>query len=224
MCGRYTLQQTTQDLLRRFAVQLVLFDISPRYNIAPSQKIAVIRGNGERHLEGLTWGLVPFWAKDLKKVKPMINARMETLVEKPTFKAALTRRRCLIPADGFFEWQSKGDQRQPLHIRMRDKHVFAFAGLWDEWKSPDGQSLQTCVIITVPANGWMTEIHERMPAILRPEDEIRWLDSAIRSADEILSLVGPYPAEKMEAVPVSRLVNSPGTDSPECIQPIESGG
>src|SRR4029453_16958807 len=196
MCGRYTLQQTTQDLLARFAVQLAVFEVEPRYNIAPSQEVAVVRGDGQRRLEALKWGLIPFWAKDLKKLKPMINARMETLVEKPTFKASLTRRRCLIPADGFFEWKSEGDAKVPLHIRMRDKSLFAFAGLFDQWKTPEGEVLETCTIITVPADGWITEVHERMPAILKPEDEERWLDTNIKDPAQILSMLGPYPSDK----------------------------
>lgn len=224
MCGRYTLRQTTEDLLTRFGIQLVLFEMLPRYNIAPSQTVAVVRANGERRLEGLKWGLVPFWAKDLKKTKPMINARMETLASKPSFKTCLTRRRCLVPSDGFFEWKTENDKRVPLHITMKDKRLFAFAGLWDTWKSADGQVLETCTIITVPANGWITEIHDRMPAILRREDEERWLDTAITSAADILHLLGPYPAEEMEATTVSRAVNSPRTDSPECVTPAASGG
>ncbi len=220
MCGRYTLQQSTQDLLARFAIQLAVFEVCPRYNIAPSQDIAVVRGNGERRLEALKWGLIPFWAKDLKKPKPMINARMETLAEKPTFKTALTRRRCLIPADGFFEWKSEGDARLPLHIRMRDQRLFAFAGLFDQWKAADGRVLETCTIITVPASGWITEVHERMPAILRPDDEGAWLDTGISDPARIVSMLGPYPADEMEAIPVSRAVNSPKKDSPECVQPV----
>ena len=220
MCGRYTLQQTTQDLLARFAVQLAIFEVKPRYNIAPSQEVAVVRADGQRRLEALKWGLVPFWAKDLKKLKPMINARMETLVEKPTFRAALSRRRCLIPADGFFEWKKESGTKVPLHIRMRDKSLFAFAGLFDQWKSPEGEVLETCAIITVPAGGWITEVHDRMPAILKAEDEEHWLDTNIKEPARILSMLGPYPADQMEAIVVSPAVNSPKKDSPECVQPV----
>lgn len=219
MCGRYTLRQTTKDLVARFGIELVLFETVPRYNIAPSQTVAVIRGNGERRLEGLRWGLVPFWAEDLKKTRPMINARMETLATKPTFKTCLTRRRCLIPSDGFFEWKSENDARVPLHITMKDKRLFAFAGLWDTWKSAAGEVLETCTIITVAANGWIAAVHERMPAILCREDEDRWLDASITGVPDILSLLRPYPAEQMEATPVSRAVNSSQVDSPECVAP-----
>jgi len=223
MCGRFTLHHPTDAVARRFDAQSVLFDIPPRYNIAPTQPVAVVRENSPRTLEAFQWGLVPFWAKDPEIGNRLINARAETLAEKPAFKYALTRRRCLIPADGFYEWKSEGSGKQPMHIRRKDGDLFAFAGLWEEWKSPDGAPLRTCAIITVAPNAMMAAIHDRMPAILRREHEAAWLDVSVKNVVEIMSLLQPYPDEEMEAYAVSRRVNAPTMEDPACIQPIDTG-
>lgn len=220
MCGRYTLGRSTRDILERYVIQQNLFALSPRHNIAPSQMVPVILSvDGSRVLDGLKWGLIPFWVKDLSKAKPLINARAETLAEKPSFKQALARRRCLIPADGFYEWKGEGPSRTPMHIRLRGAGLFSFAGLFEEWKAPDGDVLRTCAIITVEPNRKMSEIHNRMPAMLRQEDEDLWLNAAEKDPAQLLRVLKPYPDDEMEIYPVSRKVNSPAFDDPACIEP-----
>jgi putative SOS response-associated peptidase YedK len=220
MCGRFTLHHAGEEIAERFGVQQVLFPLEPRYNIAPSQPVAVVLEQDEgRCLDAYKWGLVPFWAKDPKIGNRMINARAETLAEKPSFRAALTRRRCLIPADGFYEWKKEGDARRPFHIRLRDGKPFAFAGLYEEWQAPDGAPLRTCAIITVEPNPLMAQVHNRMPAILDADAREAWLDPALKDAPRLQKLLTPYPEQEMEAYPVSRRVNAPTFDGPECIRP-----
>jgi putative SOS response-associated peptidase YedK len=234
MCGRFTLHHTTEEIAQRFAVQQVLFEMPPRYNIAPSQPVAaVIQQDGARRLEGLRWGLVPFWAKDPEIGNRLINARAETLAEKPAFRQALARRRCLIPADGFYEWKQEATGRQPMHIRMNDGRLFAFAGLWEEWKPPadalrdatleeslhDGV-LRTCTIVTTDPNALLATMHHRMAVILRPEDEAAWLDPSLQDVPRLLDLLRPYPDQAMEAYAISKRVNAPTFDDPVCIAPL----
>lgn len=239
MCGRYTLHHKAEDLAERFGVDLKLDEpefeaglelLRPRYNIAPSQIVPVIQisdwrsagGQGISRKEVLfcKWGLVPFWAKDPAIGNKMINAKSETLAEKPSFKNALAKRRCLIPADGFYEWQKKGKApSQPIYVRRRDGGLFAFAGLWEEWNSADGSVLTTCTIITTEPNRLISQFHHRMAVILKPEDEAVWLNLKNKPAD-VLSLLRPYETEDMEAFPVSRAVNSPSFDDASCIEPI----
>ena len=221
MCGRFTLHHSTDEVAERFAVQEVLFDLPPRYNIAPSQPVAAVTAqDGTRRLEGLRWGLVPFWAKDVTIGDRLINARAETLAEKPAFKHALMRRRCLIPADGFYEWKKEANGRHPMHLRKLGAELFAFAGLWEEWQQGDAPPLRTCTIITVPPNPLVSTIHDRMPAMLRPEDEEEWLDTSIKDRLEVLRLLQPYPDEEMEAFPVSKRVNAPGVDDQTNLEPM----
>ena len=224
MCGRFTLYHTLEEVFAHFGVQEVSFSIEQRYNIAPSQSVAVVIQDAKRRLDGYRWGLVPFWAKDPAIGNRMINARAETLAQKPSFKHTLVRQRCLIPADGFYEWKKAGTQRQPLHIRFRGGELFAFAGLWDEWSSPDGTPLRTCTIITVEPNAFMARIHNRMPAILDQTSQELWLDPSGKDISEILDSFQPPPDEDMEAYEVSMQVNPPGFDNPDCIRPLESGG
>ncbi len=220
MCGRFTLYHAPDEVAERFAVNEIL-DAEARYNIAPTQNVAVVTQNGVRHLESCHWGLIPSWAKDPAVGSRMINARAETLAEKPSFRTALARRRCLIPADGFFEWQAAPDGakggKTPTYLHRRDSSLFAFAGLWDEWYAPDGSPLRSCTIITTTPNAVAAPIHDRMPVILRPEDEAFWLDPAVTEARDLLPLLVPYPADAMEAYPVSRRVNVPVTDDPQLL-------
>ncbi len=228
MCGRYTLHHDADALAARFAAQPAL-DIEPRYNIAPTQPVAVVtnHADGGRRLEAFRWGLIPFWAKDPAIGNRMINARAETLAEKPAFKNALVRRRCLIPADGFYEWKKEARGRQPMYARVKTGDgLFAFAGLWEEWRDPaaekDAPPLRSCAIITVAPNALMAPIHDRMPAILRPDDEAAWLNTQNgRALGDILPLLAPYADDAMEAFAVSRLVNAPANDDPECIEPLD---
>jgi putative SOS response-associated peptidase YedK len=217
MCGRYTLHHNVEEIEVRFDAESNLEDFGPRYNIAPSQMVPTIRQTDKRELVNCKWGLIPFWAKDPAIGNKMINAKAETLAEKPSFKHALAKRRCLIPADGFYEWKKQGKApSQPIYIRRHDQGLFAFAGLWEEWKTPEGDKLPSCTIITVEPNELISQFHHRMAAILRPEDEAAWLDLKNPAAD-VLPLLRPYPAEELEAFEVSRAVNSPSFDDPSCI-------
>jgi putative SOS response-associated peptidase YedK len=193
----------------------------PRYNIAPTQDVPIVRltrDRAARELIMVRWGLVPFWAEDLKIGNRLINARRETVHSMRPFREAYSRRRCLVPADGFFEWRKQGKARQPLLVRRKDQAPFAFAGLWERWKNPsDGTAVRSCTIITCPANELVAPIHDRMPVILAPENYARWLDPA---AGDPRSLLEPCPAAWLESFPVNPRVNDPKCDDPECIQPV----
>jgi len=221
MCGRFVLHHNSAQVAKRFNAQKVLFEFGARYNIAPSQPVAAIVQNVERQLTAFQWGLVPFWAKDPSMGNRLINARAETLAEKAAFKYALRKRRCLIPADGFYEWQKQenGD-KQPLHIRRNDGELFAFAGLWEEWSAPDGSPLQTCTIITSEPNEFLKPVHHRMAVILRPEEEAAWLDPSLQSVNDLMRVLQPREDEALEMFPVSKKVGSPAYDAPDCIAPI----
>lgn len=222
MCGRYTLHHKPEEIEERFDVDAVEEFLAPRYNIAPSQIIPVIRQTQSREMAGCKWGLIPFWAKDPKIGNNLINAKAETIAEKPSFKRAFAKRRCLIPADGFYEWQKRGKApSQPMYIRRRDGGLFAFAGLWEEWKSPEGEPIETCTIITVEPNELLSKIHNRMAAILSPGDEAAWIDPK-SGVDDLLQMLRPYDSDELEAIPVSRAVNSPAHDSAALIAPIEA--
>lgn len=219
MCGRFTLTLDMNTIAETFGVEPTLSS-SARYNIAPTQEVVTVlqdAQNPKPHLEWLRWGLIPSWAKDESIGSRMINARAETLAEKPSFKRLLTSRRCLVVADGFYEWKQAAKTKTPMYITMRDHEPFAFAGLWDLWKSPDGQQLRTCTIITTEPNSLMAEIHTRMPAILTREARDLWLDPEMKDSHGLTSLLTPYPAEQFAAREVSKLVNNPRVDSAELI-------
>jgi putative SOS response-associated peptidase YedK len=220
MCGRYMLT-TPVEALR----QLFLFEerpnLMPRYNIAPTQDVPVVRltrdGTGHELIMA-RWGLVPFWAEDLKIGNRLINARRESVRTMRPFREAYQRRRCLVPADGFFEWRKEGKARQPFLIRRKDQAPFAFAGLWERWKDPaDGTVVRSCTVITCPANELVAPIHNRMPVILAPEDHASWLDAARADPERLLA---PCPAAWLEKFPVNPRVNNPNHDDAECIQPV----
>jgi putative SOS response-associated peptidase YedK len=223
MCGRYMLT-TPVDALRELFMFTERLNLAPRYNIAPTQEVPIVRrprdGAG-RELIMVRWGLVPYWADDPKIGNRLINARCESVARTAAFREAYQRRRCLVPADGFFEWQKAGRTRQPLLVRRRDQAPFAFAGLWERWPQPGGGVLRSCTIITCPANELVAPVHDRMPVILASEDIERWLDPSQSDAHELLK---PYPAAELEAFPVSPRVNSPQHDDPECIAPLAVQG
>ncbi len=247
MCGRFTLTDPDQDLAVQFNLPEIP-DMKPRYNIAPTQAVAAIRiappavaaprpsrddASSETAYTGLElallhWGLIPFWAKDPKIGARMINARSETAAEKPAFRAAFRRRRCLIAADGFYEWQKVEQGKQPFYIRLRDGRPFAFAGLWEYWKEPNNPSdpsrkgaiIESCTLLTTEPNDLLRPLHNRMPVILHPRDYDLWLDPRVQDTVRLQSLLRAYPPEEMEAFPVSRLVNRPGNDDPRCIEPL----
>ena len=218
MCGRYTLRTPVDSLAERFEIDDHPSSILPSYNIAPTQEVAAVVEEDERRLDLLRWGLVPSWAKDPEMGNRMINARGETVSEKPSFRKAFKTRRCLILADGFYEWQKTDNGKQPYYVRMQDASPFAFAGLWETWNG-DGDEMRTCAIITTEANDLMREIHHRMPVILHPEDYEMWLDPNFEEKEPLIALLKPYPDEAMEAYSVSRRVNRPANDEPGCIEP-----
>lgn len=221
MCGRFTLTEDWAFMLDYFGISASTYDQSPRYNIAPGQHVAAIISDGEeRRIGPLKWGLVPSWAKDAKIGALTVNARAETLDEKPAFKPLLSRKRCLIPADGFYEWKKIAKKKQPMRMVLTDRKVFAFAGLYDTWIQPNGNKLSTCTLITTKSNDLMAEIHDRMPAILLPGNEEHWLDRGIEDPGKIISLLAPYPSEYMRAYPVGSLVGNVKNDVVECIEEI----
>lgn len=222
MCGRFTLAPTPDDLAETFGLSGIP-DMVPRYNIAPSQPVAIIRYNPDghrRHLSFARWGLIPSWAKNSTGGPHPINARAETAAEKSTFREALKSRRCLIPADGFYEWAKAGSKKTPVRFTMADSHVFAFAGLWDHWERPDGAAIESCTILTTTPNELVASVHNRMPAILRPEAYPYWLDPTVTSTSLVLTLLCPYLAREMRAYPVGTMVNSTASEGPKLIEPI----
>lgn len=222
MCGRFTLTVDPGQLREAFPGVAISDEIQPRYNIAPTQPVAVIPNNDKNKLDFFVWGLIPSWAKDPTIGSRMINARSETLAEKPSFRAAYRRRRCLVLADGFYEWRKEtGSQpKTPMYIQMESREPFAFAGLWEYWQSADGSEVLSCTIITTKPNALVAKIHNRMPVVLPREAYDRWLDPAEMDPADLDSLLQPFPAEEMTAYPVSRLVNKPQNDVPEVIQPV----
>jgi putative SOS response-associated peptidase YedK len=221
MCGRFTQTHSSQAIAAAFQLSATL-PLEPRYNIAPMQPVAIIRVTPAqtRELRFVRWGLVPFWAKEPGMGARLINARAETVAEKPSFRAALRYRRCLIPADGFYEWQKQGKQKQPFYIHLAEHSPFAFAGLWETWQGGDGSELETCTILTTEANTLMQPIHDRMPVILHSTDYDQWLDPSQQTASQLQPLLRSYPDQEMAAYPVSTLVNKATHDRPECIQAI----
>lgn len=218
MCGRFTLRTPAAEAARHFALFEVP-ELEPRYNIAPSQPVAAVRAaaSGQRELVMLRWGLIPSWADDPALGNRLINARAEGVHQKPAFRQAFRRRRCLVPADGFYEWQRVGGQKQPYHIGLRDGSLFAFAGLWELWQRGEA-AVDSCTLITTEANDALRPIHDRMPVILASADYDRWLDPDNQQADDLLPLLRPYASEPMVAKPVSRWVNVPTHEGPRCLE------
>jgi putative SOS response-associated peptidase YedK len=230
MCGRFTQTLAGEAIAQTFGVTTGLAkeaNPQPRYNIAPTQAVsAIAQPEHAREYRLFQWGLVPSWAKDPSIGSRMINARSETVTEKPSFRTAFKRRRCLIVADGFYEWQRTGKAKQPYYIQLKSRALFGFAGLWEAWESGDGSYLETCTILTTEPNELMRPIHNRMPVIVHPEDYDLWLNPHLpkRAQDsaQIQNLLRPYEANAMQAYPVSTVVNAPSHETPECIKPIES--
>ena len=224
MCARYSLTVLAEDLARKLgaSVQLTLLGpdgFRPRYNAAPTQVLPVVAGGVPRLLVPMRWGLIPAWAKDPSIAQKLINARAETVLEKPSFRRPFQRQRCLVLADGFYEWQQTERGKVPYRFVVRGGEPFAFAGLWDSWRDPTGQERQTFTILTTAPNELVAPIHNRMPVILAARDYEHWLSSAVM-AESLLALLRPYPAEEMAAYRVSRLVNSPANDVPEVIEAV----
>ena len=222
MCGRFTLTVSPDELQAAFPDFSIPGDIPPSYNIAPSQPIPVIPNDGENRLDFYLWGLIPSWTKPEAVGKyNLINARSETAAEKASFKNSFRRRRCLILADGFYEWSKpvRGGRKTPYYFTLTDHHPFAFAGLWENWISPEGDPLKTACILTTSPNQIIKPVHDRMPVILDPADYQAWLDPREGKPEDFQGLLKPYPGENMVSFPVSTYVNSPKNNSPQCIQP-----
>jgi putative SOS response-associated peptidase YedK len=218
MCGRFTLHTPAAQIEEAFHLNSGL-ELKPRYNITPSQDIPIIRDTEtEREMAMARWGLIPSWSKESKSKYSTINARIESVAEKPTYRTPFKRQRCLIPADGFYEWKVVNGNKIPHHIRMKDGKVFAFAGLWDRWES-EGQTLDSCTIIVMPSNEVMKPLHERMPAIIAPAHYDLWLDSRITDKQEVMEYLGSAPSSGLTYYPVSPWVNVPKHDDERCIQP-----
>ncbi len=221
MCGRFTLTVDPAELQDTFSNYTFPSKFAPRFNIAPSQPVLTIPNDGTDTADFFIWGLIPMWAKDPTIGNRLINARGETIAEKPSFRGSFKHKRCLILADGFYEWKTSPVKKNktPYFIHMKDRSVFTFAGLWDAWESPDGSSIRTCTIITTEPNELMATLHNRMPVILHPRDHAKWLDTSHQTPENLLTLIKPYPADVMSAYPVSTLVNKPENDSPELVVP-----
>ncbi len=222
MCGRYVQKSPIDVLQKEFRIEKIHHDIQASYNIAPSQQVAAVIQRDVRELIPLKWGLIPSWAKDPKIAYKLINARGETLKDKPSFRNAFKRRRCLILGDGFYEWRKASKTKQPMYITLKSKKPFAFAGLWETWKSSDSNTVSTCTIVTTEANDLMKTIHSRMPVILRKDQTALWLDTDLQDDLFLESMIKPYESESLEAVEVSQKVNSPKVSSPQCIEPVDS--
>lgn len=227
MCGRYRLNRDQRRIAEHFELEdgreLDLPLRLPRFNVAPTQQVPVVRLSDERRRElvGLRWGLLPHWSPQAATPYSTINARAETVATKPAFRDPFRRRRCLVPADGFYEWQLAGKKKQPWFIRLSDAPLFAFAGLWDRWQGPDGKVVETFTVLVTAANEIVRPIHERMPVILHPNDYAVWLDVELFDRQGLEALLRPFPPERMEAFPVTTWVNSPTHDDERCSSPAD---
>ncbi|HEX9929306.1 MAG TPA: SOS response-associated peptidase [Pyrinomonadaceae bacterium] len=229
MCGRYVLKAEKEAIEKEFdsiveqAKQAEQLN-HPRFNIAPSQIVLAVRQfEFERIANGLKWGLIPSWAKEESIGNRMINARAESITEKPSFRNAFRSRRCIVPASGFYEWKQTGGKgaKQPFYFHLKDKPVFGFAGLWETWKTEEGEEIESCTIITTEANAVLAPVHDRMPIIIKPEDYEAWLDPKNFDTDDLQKFLKPYPSYEMASHAVSRQVNSPSFDGEELINPVE---
>jgi putative SOS response-associated peptidase YedK len=225
MCGRYRLSRSKHIIEEHFDSVSGEEDWSPRYNIAPTQPVPIVRQNPKervRQMSLVRWGLIPSWAKDMSGSAMMINARSETATTKPAFRDALSNRRCLVPADAFYEWRKTGKTKLPYCFEVNDGELFAFAGLWDRWKDPNGTWLRSCSILTTTPNVVTSAVHDRMPVILDPDCYDLWLDPGMHDARVVSDLLKPYNARLMRSYPVSTRVNQANNDDPECALPVES--
>jgi len=218
MCGRFSFSPKEIYIEERFDIEIEEGVYTPRYNCAPSQNLAVISNDDPGRLNFYRWGLVPFWAKDISIGNKMINAKAETITEKPSFKNPFKRKRCLVLSDGFYEWKKEKEGKTPFRIIMKDEGLFSMAGIWDSWKGPEGNKINSFAIITTAPNAQMENIHRRMPVILHPDQEKAWLGNT--DPVELQGFLKSFPAELMEAYPVSNQVNYPGNDNAELVKRI----
>lgn len=223
MCGRFTLTVDPAEFQDKFGNFTFPKKFAPRFNIAPTQPVLAVPNNDKFKADFFVWGLIPMWAKDPSIGNRLINARGETVAEKPSFRGSLKYKRCLIFADGFYEWKTQPGKKTktPFYIHMKDRKPFAFAGLWDTWNSSNGSLIRSCTLITTEPNELMAMIHDRMPVILHPRDYAKWLEPSAQTPDQVLPLIKPFPADTMDAYPVSTLVNKASRDLPEMVVPAK---
>lgn len=222
MCGRFERSISIDVIIRNFRVNNASVEMAPSYNVAPSQDVLIIRvgDSGERLLESCKWGFLPSWAKEPAMAHKMINARAETIATKPAFRDAFRRNRCLVVADGFYEWEKREKKKVPYYVRLKSGKPFGFAGLYNYWSSPEGKSICTCTIITSDSNELIRPVHDRMPVIIQADKEDLWLDPKVSDQGTLLELLKPCPSEDLEMHEISSKVNSPGYDEPDVISPI----
>ncbi|NHJ14508.1 MAG: SOS response-associated peptidase [Candidatus Thorarchaeota archaeon] len=220
MCGRFNFLTHKKEVQDRFGIKTFEYEVVPKYNIAPTQQVAVVVYDSGTKLVGMRWGLIPFWAKDPKIGNRMINARAETLDQKRVFINSFKEKRCLILSTGFYEWQKLGKIKRPMHIRLKTKGPFAFAGIYSHWKTPTDKTILSCSIVTTSPNELLTPIHDRMPVILKQENEEFWLNPENEDLAAMKAFLSPYPSDLMEAYEVSTYVNSPTNTGPQCTQPL----
>lgn len=222
MCGRFVLETNVAQLVKTYRLATAP-DLVPRYNIAPGQQVAVVRQNhdDQRQLVTMRWGLIPAWAREPSVGSRMINARSETVHEKPSFRQAFRTRRCIIPASGFYEWQHARGGKIPHYFFLLDGQVMSLAGLWEKWKDPRGQEIESCTILTTAANAIIKPFHDRMPVILHGDEFDLWLDRNVDEDGRLAELFHPYPSDLLTTHPVALAVNKPGHDDPSCILPLE---
>jgi len=222
MCGRYTLS-SGESLYKRFKIDQISGRIKPNYNIAPGMMMPVVIRQSPNQIMMMKWGLIPSWAKDIRIGYKLINARVETLRQKPAFRSSLYTKRCFVPASGFYEWEHKERSKIPYYIKLKSEELFAFAGLYDVWKDAEGKEIRSYTIITCDSNKLVAKIHDRMPVILRKDHEAMWLKEGETDIDRLLSLLNPYPEKEMEAYVVSSLVNSPKNNNKSLIEAVKTG-
>ena len=220
MCGRFVCSSPLREISEAFGVQLPSLDFKPSYNTAPTQKILIINNEGKKQIVYCKWGFVPSWAKDFSIGNRMINARAETVATKPAFRSAFKKRRCLIIANGFFEWLTEGRRKVPVYIKLKSDKLFGFAGLYNTWISPEGEAVCTCTIITTEANELLSEVHDRMPVIVPRDKEDYWLDPKNEDYEGLIAMLKPYPPREMDYYRVSPRVNSPAFNLPENVEPL----
>ena len=221
MCYRFVRESNIAEIAREFDVDEIEEDISPSFNVSPTHNVPALINDGVRRIEVLRWGLIPPWAENISIGNKLLNARGETITEKPSFRLAFKKRRCLIPATGYYEWKREGSNKTPMFIHLKDEKIFGMAGLWERWTSPSGEQINSFTIITIAANDWLKPVNDRMPVII-PKDQVAlWLDSTGRSEDDLMFMLKPYDADLMEKHKVSSVVNSPKNDSPENIIPVK---
>lgn len=221
MCGRFSLVAPLKEIALRFDARTVEDQWKPRYNIAPGQPVLTVISEKEKNsLVFMTFGFIPHWAKQKSTGYTMINAKAETIAEKPSYRESFKHKRCIIPADGFYEWEQTDEGKQPYRFTLKGDTLFGFAGIWDTWTDPEGHSRNTLAIITTEGNTLTKKLHDRMPVILKRKDEAAWLDPSLTEPDKLAPLLVPYPAKEMEMYPVSSKMNSWRHDKADCIRPI----